>query len=71
MDMRDAAKILAAGVNSIGVYGSQPVEPWQVKQIAAEWLELTKDAAWAKPAPRASLWRRIFGRAAQGEGPAL
>jgi hypothetical protein len=67
MTLRDAAQILANGVSSIGVYGTQPVDPWQVKQIAREWLELTKDAAWAAPAPMPTLWQRLFRRAAPGE----
>lgn len=59
MNLREAAEILAAGVNSIGVYGSRPVDPWQVKQIAREWLKLTEQAAWAKPAPKPSLLQRL------------
>jgi hypothetical protein len=67
MNLRDAAEILAAGVNTIGVYGSQPVDPWQVKQIACEWLKLTNDPALAKPAPKPSLLQRIGLRRGAGQ----
>lgn len=67
MSLRDAAKILANGTHRIGVSGRVPVEPWQVEQIAKEWLELTESAACAKAPKKPSLLRRLFSNGGSGQ----
>lgn len=62
MELEDAAKTLADRCCGVSVYGDA-VEPWQVKQIAREWLKLTEGDRWrTPPASRRTLWQRLFGR---------
>jgi len=60
IDIEEAAKILANGVHTIGVYGDQAVEPWHVAQIARDWQRFK--AQEAPPAPKRSLWQRLTQR---------
>jgi len=65
MELHEAAEILAKSCHRIGVSGSRGVEPWQVSQIAREWLKLTEGDRWRAPRePARGFWRRLFRRAA-------
>lgn len=64
LDLDEAAKILANGVNSIGVYGDQAVEPWHVTQIAREWQAFK--AKQAPTPPKRTIWQRFgLGKTSQ------
>lgn len=63
MELYEAAEILAKGCRGISVYGDRGVAPWQVSQIASEWLKLTEGDRWRQPIEKPSgFWRRLLRR---------